>query len=160
MLCERRETSDRASSSLFFRRCYDFGSRRFRKKSTKASTRSSGTGCCPRLSAVTPPVHADFLSRRTVATGTPGPFRLRIQERRTDRSSRSIAPGEPSPRCGLRSRREPGAIIVMVRGGDYALRATFALAAGDSGTAQSSTIYENYPGETPVLSGACVSRTE
>ncbi|HXH95159.1 MAG TPA: right-handed parallel beta-helix repeat-containing protein, partial [Thermoanaerobaculia bacterium] len=106
-----------------------------------------------RRRAATPPIHADFF----VATNgsdsysgtlpapnsgkTDGPFQSLDRARRAVASLRALQPART------------GAIIVMVRDGVYALRATVELTAADSGTAQSSTIYENYPGETPVLSG-------
>lgn len=112
----------------------------------------SQTATARRRTVILPP-HADFF----VATNgsdsysgtlpapnsgkTDGPFQSIDRARRAVASLRNSQPARTS------------AIIVMVRGGNYALPATFALAAGDSGTAQSQTIYENYPGETPVLSG-------
>ncbi|HSY49187.1 MAG TPA: hypothetical protein VLC46_10280 [Thermoanaerobaculia bacterium] len=106
-----------------------------------------------RRRAITPPPFADFF----VATNgsdsysgtlaapnsgkTDGPFQSLDRARRAVASLRASEPARTGP------------VIVMVRGGGYALRATFELASGDSGTAQSTTIYENYPGEAPVLSG-------
>jgi len=103
--------------------------------------------------AVVPPPHADFFVATNGSDGysgtlpatnsgkTDGPFQSLDRARRAVASLRASEPARTSP------------IVVMVRGGDYALRATFQLAAGDSGTAQSPTIYENYPGEAPVFSG-------
>jgi len=44
-------------------------------------------------------------------------------------------------------------IVTMFRGGTYYLPSTVTFTAGDSGTASLSVIYQNYPGETPVISG-------
>ena len=103
--------------------------------------------------AVEPPPHVDFF----VATNgsdsysgtlsapssgkTDGPFQSLDRARTAVASLRTSHPARSSP------------VVVMVRGGNYALRATLELTAADSGTAQSPTIYENYPGETPVFSG-------
>jgi hypothetical protein len=44
-------------------------------------------------------------------------------------------------------------ISVQVRGGTYFLPATVMFSAADSGTASMEIVYQNYPGESPVLSG-------
>ena len=44
-------------------------------------------------------------------------------------------------------------VVVQLRGGTYYLQDTWTLHDADSGTAASPTIYEAYPGETPILSG-------
>src|SRR5690349_12303834 len=103
--------------------------------------------------AVLPPPHVDFyvatngsdsfsgtLSNSN-SRGTDGPFASLDRARRAVASLRASQPSRTSP------------VVVMVRGGVYSLTSTFGLAAGDSGTAQSPTIYENFPGETPVFSG-------
>ena len=103
--------------------------------------------------AVEPPPHVDFyvatngsdsyggtLSAPNGAN-TNGPFKTLDRARRAVATLRAAQPARTSP------------VVVMVRGGDYALPATFQLTASDSGTAQSPTIYQNYPGETPVFSG-------
>ena len=106
-----------------------------------------------RRRAVVPPPNADFFVATNGSDGysgtlsapnsgkTDGPFQSLDRARRAVASLRASGPARNGP------------IVVMVRGGVYALRATLELAAGDSGTAQSPTIYASYPGETPVLSG-------
>ncbi len=103
--------------------------------------------------AVVPPPQADFFVATNGsddysgtlpapnAAKTDGPFQS------FDRARRAVA----ALRVAHTAKSVP--VVVMVRGGNYALRATIELAAGDSGTAQSPTIYQNYPGETPVFSG-------
>src|SRR5262249_29723446 len=44
-------------------------------------------------------------------------------------------------------------ITVMVRAGTYPLSGTWAFTAADSGSASQTISYENYPGETPIVSG-------
>ena len=44
-------------------------------------------------------------------------------------------------------------VDVQMRGGTYSLPATQHFMANDSGTATTNIIYENYPGESPVISG-------
>ena len=44
-------------------------------------------------------------------------------------------------------------VRIVLRGGDYALDATWCVRPEDSGTAQSPTIFEAAPGETPILDG-------
>ena len=44
-------------------------------------------------------------------------------------------------------------VTVQVRGGTYYLPATVLFTAADSGSANLKVLYQNYPGETPVLSG-------
>ena len=44
-------------------------------------------------------------------------------------------------------------IVVQFRGGTYYLPSTVQFTAADSGSASTPIIYQNYPGETPVLSG-------
>lgn len=46
-----------------------------------------------------------------------------------------------------------GDIIVYLRGGTYPVSSTISLNQSDSGTNGYNVIYENYPGETPVISG-------
>jgi len=46
-----------------------------------------------------------------------------------------------------------GQVKVQFRAGTYFLPATEELTAADSGTTSTSIVYENYPGESPVLSG-------
>jgi hypothetical protein len=85
-----------------------------------------------RRRAITPPPFADFVATNgsdsysgTLAAPnsgkTDGPFQSLDRARRAVASLRASEPARTGP------------IIVMVRGGDYALRATFELASGDSG---------------------------
>jgi hypothetical protein len=46
-----------------------------------------------------------------------------------------------------------GAHVVMIRGGNYFLNAPLKFTASDSGSASSPILYQNYPCETPVISG-------
>ena len=46
-----------------------------------------------------------------------------------------------------------GLVKVQFRAGTYFLPATEQLTAADSGTTSTTIVYENYPGESPVLSG-------
>jgi hypothetical protein len=48
-------------------------------------------------------------------------------------------------------RRDP--IVVMFRAGDYFLKSPVAFSAQDSGSAKLPIVYENYPGESPMISG-------
>ncbi|MBZ5597194.1 MAG: right-handed parallel beta-helix repeat-containing protein [Acidobacteriia bacterium] len=58
-----------------------------------------------------------------------------------DRARRAVQ-GEPG-----------GKHVVMIRGGNYFLSAPLVFSASDSGSATSPISYENYPCETPVISG-------
>jgi len=53
----------------------------------------------------------------------------------------------------VRKLKAAGPVTVQVRGGTYALPATFALAAEDSGTELAPIIWQAYTGETPLLLG-------
>ena len=44
-------------------------------------------------------------------------------------------------------------ITVQFRGGTYFLPSTVNFVAAHSGTPQTQIVYENYPGETPIISG-------
>lgn len=46
-----------------------------------------------------------------------------------------------------------GPIVVMFRGGDYFLKSPIEFSAQDSGSAKLPIVYENYPEETPTISG-------
>ena len=54
---------------------------------------------------------------------------------------------------GLISKTGLTEIDVQFRGGTYYLAATEMMTSADSGTAAMAIVYENYPGETPILSG-------
>ena len=45
-------------------------------------------------------------------------------------------------------------LVVILRGGTYGLAATFALGPPDSGSGGHQVVYQAYPGEVPILSGA------
>ncbi len=75
------------------------------------------------------------------ALGTDGPFRT-VQRARD--AVRALRKAEPA---------RAGAVVVQVRGGTYFLPETLRLEPEDSGTAASPTIYQAFPGESPVLSG-------
>ena len=49
-----------------------------------------------------------------------------------------------------------GDLVVVLRGGTYALSSALAFDASDSGTGGHSIIWQNYPGEVPILSGGRV----
>jgi uncharacterized protein (TIGR03437 family) len=61
---------------------------------------------------------------------------------RAQQAVRALLPGRASP------------ITVALRGGTYYMTAPLAFTAADSGTASAPVIYQAYPGEIPVLSGA------
>lgn len=54
-------------------------------------------------------------------------------------------------RAQLAARQKPGG--VFLRGGTYYLPATLVFTAGDSGTRTAPAVFQNYPGEQPVISG-------
>jgi hypothetical protein len=54
-------------------------------------------------------------------------------------------------RAQVAARRQPGE--VFLRGGTYRLAAPLVFTPADSGTPEAGVVYQNYPGETPVLSG-------
>ena len=53
----------------------------------------------------------------------------------------------------VRKRKSAGAVTVQVRGGIYALPATFTLTAEDSGTEAAPVVWQAYPREKPLLLG-------
>ena len=53
----------------------------------------------------------------------------------------------------VRKLKAAGPVTVQVRGGTYALPATFSLTAEDSGTEQAPVVWQAYPGEKPALLG-------
>ncbi len=53
----------------------------------------------------------------------------------------------------LKANRTSGEITVMVRDGTYFLRQPLAFGVPDSGTANLTVLWQNYPGETPVING-------
>jgi hypothetical protein len=56
-------------------------------------------------------------------------------------------------RTFIRTLNKTNTVTVQFRAGTYYLTATEAFASTDSGTSNAPIIYENYPGETPVISG-------
>jgi len=72
----------------------------------------------------------------------------------TDGPFATLARAQQAVRGVLRS-AQPRAtqIRVMLRGGTYFLAQPLALTAADSGAANAPVIWENYPGEAPVISG-------
>ena len=70
------------------------------------------------------------------AAGTDGPFASLTRAREEVRKLKAAGP-----------------VTVQLRGGTYALPATLALTAEDSGTAQAPVVWQAYPGEKPLLLG-------
>lgn len=76
-----------------------------------------------------------------LAGGTDGPF---ATPQRAVLAVRELRAAEPE-------RRAP--VVVLLRGGTYAMEEPLVFTPEDSGTAESRTVFEAYPGERPVLSG-------
>jgi len=89
---------------------------------------------------------ADFFvapSGNDSAAGTlSAPFATVDRARQAVRNLKQNSPGRNTP------------VIVMLRGGTYYLAAPLMFNAADSGTSQVGIVYQAYPGETPVISGA------
>jgi len=76
------------------------------------------------------------------ATGTlAAPFATVDRARLAVRNLKQNNPGRNTP------------IVVMLRGGTYYLTTPLSFSTADSGTPQAGIVYQNFPGETPVISG-------
>ncbi len=93
----------------------------------------------------TEPVKADFVvapGGQADASGSADqPFATLDEARAAVRRLKSDQPDRAEP------------IVVLVRGGSYALDATIAFTPEDSGTAEAPVIYRAWPGEGPILHG-------
>src|SRR5262245_46846413 len=94
--------------------------------------------------AAEPPVPADFVVATDGSDDNPGtaarPFTTLARAR--DAVRKLTAGGPPK-----------ADVIVLVRGGTYALPETLVFGPEDSGTPEHPVVYAAYPGEKPVLSG-------
>src|SRR5581483_9590781 len=58
-----------------------------------------------------------------------------------------------SAALNLRKSKHKGPVTVVIRDGMYFLGKTLEFTSGDSGSENAQLVFENYPGETPVISG-------
>ena len=81
------------------------------------------------------------------AAKTDGPFASVDKARQAVRELKAAAPGRAAP------------VVVLIRGGFYALPAALTFTPEDSGTEQAPVVYGSYGNERPVLSGGCLLYT-